>query len=183
MKYSRRKFLNSAGITGLFGISSLLYSCSETKGLDGILMDEEEGEILYIGNERKAKITIKISGRSHPSAPFSLLTEIISPGDYIPEHKHLSEDEFIFIIRGIADVQNGDEVRKLKGGGMAFIPRATWHGLRNEGNDYVHMVFGYSPAGFEDYFRQIGVKSVKDKLGFSQKDWDRTSRKYDVIFR
>ena len=34
---------------------------------------------------------------------------------------------------------------------MASIPKDTWHGLKNNGIDYVHMFFVYSPAGFEDY--------------------------------
>lgn len=183
MKYSRRSFLNSAGIAGIFGISNYLNACTSTRNSDGILMDAEEGEIVYIGNQRKAKITFKISEKSHPTTEFSLLTEIIPPGDFIPEHKHLNEDEFIFIYRGMAEVQIADEVKTIQPGGIAYIPRGNWHGLKNNGNDYVHMFFGYSPAGFEDYFRAIGVKSVQDKLGFSKEDWDRTSRKYGVIYR
>lgn len=44
-------------------------------------------------------------------------------------------------------------------GSMALVPRSVWHGLRNSGDEMLRMVFGYMLAGFEDYFREIGVRA------------------------
>ena len=44
------------------------------------------------------------------------------------------------------------------------MPKGTWHGLNNTGKELLVFTFGYSPAGFEDFFRQIGtLKNVPFK--------------------
>lgn len=188
MASTRRKFIRESGplsLISLLAMDATLNSCSteQTTSMPSRFCKEEDGEVVYIGSTRKAKVIIKFSKANHPGITTSFLTEIIPPGDYIPEHKHLNEDEFIFIQRGEAMVMVDEKNEKLQPGDLAFIPRRTWHGLKNQGNDYIHMLFGYSPAGFEDYFRTIGVESVKDNLNFSKEDWDRTSKKYGVVYR
>ena len=170
---------------GLVSLAGLAGSCSEScaHGSKGQILYAGAGEVYYIGNRRKAKVTIKISKASDPCTPMSLLSEIIPPGDYIPVHQHLNEDEFIFIYRGNASVFVEHEEQEMLPGDLAFIPRKKWHGLKNKGNEYVHMIFGYSPAGFEDYFRAIGTKSIKDKTNLSPEAWEETSKKYGVIYR
>jgi hypothetical protein len=38
-----------------------------------------------------------------------------------------------------------------------FVPKGVWHGLKNNGTENIDMRFGYSPAGLEGFFREIGV--------------------------
>jgi len=184
---TRRRFLSKSSQISILPLFSLVHSlsaCSSSRaGGKGEFFKMDEGETWYIGNTRKAKVTIKVSRIQNPSAGFSLLKEIIPPGDFIPEHKHQNEDEFIFIERGIANVLIGENEETLNPGDLAFVPKRSWHGLKNEGNDYVHMFFGYSPAGFEDYFRKIGVRKTIETPNLSASTFESINKKYGVTYR
>ncbi len=184
METPRRTFLKYSGLAGL---SLLLSSCQEKDTPEETSVSRvfppEEGETWYIGFAHMAKVTILVS-RTEESVPgMSLLTELIPPGDGIPEHRHLNEDEFIWIQSGSALVKVGEREVKLEPGGMAYVSRGTWHGLRNKSTDPVIMFFGYTPSGFEDYFRAIGVKDPDRRLQFSGQEWELISRRYGVEFR
>jgi quercetin dioxygenase-like cupin family protein len=113
----------------------------------------------------------------------SLLTEDIKPGDGIPVHKHSSEEEFIFIVKGNGIFTLGDEQYEVTSGSMALVPRMVWHGLHNKSNKMLKMLFGYSPSGFEDYFRAIGVKPGEPGKELSVEDWQRINNKFGVEYR
>lgn len=187
-KHPRRDFLKHsfpAVILPSTVIPGLLASCQnrDNHGRRPIVIRQSTGEIWYIGNTRKARVTIKHSKNDDPSILTSILHEIIPPRDFIPEHKHSHEDEFIYIERGEANVLVGTESEILMPGDLAYIPKNTWHGLKNEGHDYVHMLFGYSPAGFEDYFRRIGVRKSTENPNLSPSDFEAINKKYGVIYR
>jgi hypothetical protein len=40
---------------------------------------------------------------------------------------------------------------------VALVPKGTWHGLKNTGAENIEMHFGYTPAGFEGFFREVGT--------------------------
>lgn len=187
MSETRRRFLSKSSQISIFPLFTLAHSLSACSSSiterKGEFFRMDDGETWYIGNTRKAKITIKVSKVQNPYAGFSLLKEIIPPGDFIPEHKHQNEDEFIFIEKGCANVLIGEDEKTLNPGDLGFVPKQTWHGLKNEGNDYVHMLFGYSPAGFEDYFRQIGVRKTTELPNLSGSEFESISKKYGVIYK
>lgn len=106
----------------------------------------------------------------------SLLTEDIKPGDGIPVHKHSSGEELIFIEKGNGLFTFGDQQYEVAPGSMALVPRTVWHGLRNESNEMLRMVFGYTPSGFEDYFRAIGVKPEKPWKELTGEDWQQINK-------
>jgi len=68
-------------------------------------------------------------------------------------------------------------------GSMALVPRGVWHGLRNEGDEVLRMVFGYTPAGFEDYFRAIGVRPGEPRKELSAAEWMRINADFQVTYR
>ena len=183
MDKSRRSFISKNSLLMMFGLLSPKHLYENSENLAGIVLRKDEGEIFYIGNERKSKVTIKVAKSEMFNPAMSLCTEVIPRGDGIPEHKHLNEDEFIFIHEGIAQVKVGEEITELTSSDLAYIPEKTWHGLKNINNKDVLMFFGYSPAGFEDYFRSIGVRSPNQSLGFTREDWVRTNRKYGIVYR
>ncbi|HEX3079715.1 MAG TPA: hypothetical protein VHQ04_04595, partial [Puia sp.] len=67
----------------------------------------------------------------------------------------------------------------VKPGTMGLVPSATWHSITNNSSELLVFTFGYSPAGFEDFFKQIGtpkgllfkaktpdeIKSIAEKYG------------------
>jgi quercetin dioxygenase-like cupin family protein len=183
----RRSFIKSAGIFGFVSLLSgeNLFSASNTNAMTmgpGILLNEDDGEIWYIG-QRKAQLTIMVSRKFHQFASMSLINEIVIPGDGVPVHKHSNEDEFIFVHSGKLALNIGEKVQEVGPGALAFIPKKVWHGVTNVGNEDARFYAGYSPAGFEDYFRAIGVKSKEQSLNLTSDDWQRINRNYGVVYQ
>jgi hypothetical protein len=65
----------------------------------GIVVHEDEGKHVIMGRSN-AQMTIKISDADHGIESVSFCIEDIVPGRKIPVHKHLSNDEVIFIQGG-----------------------------------------------------------------------------------
>jgi quercetin dioxygenase-like cupin family protein len=138
--------------------------------------------VYYIG-ERKAKVSIKVDKRNKGSKNISILTEDIHADDGIPVHKHGAEEELIYIEKGRGILTYGENEYPVEAGSMALVPRGTWHGLRNESDDLLRMLFAYTPAGFEDYFRAIGTKAAEKEKQLSAEDWARINDNFEVIYR
>ncbi|MEM8508749.1 MAG: cupin domain-containing protein [Bacteroidota bacterium] len=183
---NRREFIRKMGLfsslclTGGPKVYSDMYFFENPQG---IILREEEGEVWYIGNERKAEVTIKVAKSAGYTPELSLLTEKIPPGDGIPVHKHLNEEEFICIQKGRVEITLGNTTQEGKSGDLIYVPRTTWHGFKNIDQEEVSILFGYSPAGVEDYFRAIGTKQVDQDLGFTAEDWMLTNQKFGVVYK
>jgi mannose-6-phosphate isomerase-like protein (cupin superfamily) len=147
-----------------------------------LVCDPDDGAVYLIG-ARQGRVTIKIDKRNTGVAAMSLLTEDIVPGDGIPVHKHGAEEEWIVIERGRGVLTFGEETFRVVPGSMALVPRGVWHGLRNEGEEPLQMVFGYTPAGFEDYFRAIGVRPGEPRKELSAAEWSRINADFHVTYR
>lgn len=182
---SRKGFLTSATFLGIGSILCRIPALEQHSVIDSnpdLVLNPEEGEVYLIG-ERKGRVTIKVDKQNKGIETLSLLNEEIMPGDGIPVHKHSSEEELIFIEKGTGVLTFGDEQYEVKSGSMALVPRRVWHGLRNESNEMLKMVYGYTPAGFEDYFRAIGVKPGEPWKELSGKEWQQINNKFGVVYR
>lgn len=183
---NRRTFLQKLGVFStlcLTGMYNSLEANNVLKDSNGLIIKADEGEVRFIGNTRKAKVNIKVSKTADYTPEISLLTELITPQDGIPIHKHLNEDEFLFVHKGTVEITLGDAIQTGEPGDLIYVPKNTWHGFKNNCEEDVIMFFGYSPSGFEDYFRQIGTMRIDEELGFTNEDWVRTNKKYGVVYR
>ena len=183
---TRRDFVQSSGAAGIAGFFSFLPAPSSgSASLNSdpdLVLDPDEGEVYLIG-ERQGRVTIKVDKRNKGVETLSLLTEDIVPGDGIPVHKHAAEEELIFVEDGRGVFTFGVDEYDVTPGSMALVPRGVWHGLRNEGDEILRMVFGYTPAGFEDYFRAIGVRSGESWKGLTNEDWARINAEFGITYR
>jgi hypothetical protein len=95
----RRKFLRkgAAGVVAvLFGSLPKAAFSQPASGSDkGLIVREAEG--IHILTRRKVPITIKISKTKNGIDGISFCTEDMSPGRKMRVHKHLNNDELIFI--------------------------------------------------------------------------------------
>lgn len=96
---------------------------------------------------------LKVSPQNNGSHHLVFGTEDLHPGDEIPLHKHLGQDEIVTIQTGIVHVHLGDQERDLHAGGMVFIPAYTWVSLKPISNDTVSIAFVFSAPGFENLMR------------------------------
>ena len=80
-------------------------------------------------------------------------TEDMQPRDEFPLHKHLGQDEILYIVEGTVHAHVGSQERDVHAGGTIFIPARTWVNVKNTGADIARVVFVFSAPGFEDYMR------------------------------
>lgn len=183
---SRRTFVRSTGAAGLLGLFPALAvpvtGAPSAGASSDLLRGSDEGEVYLIG-PRRGRVTIKVDRSTHGVETLSLLTEDIVPGDGVPVHRHAAEEELIYIERGRGVFTFGDEEHEVVPGSMAVVPRGVWHGLRNEGEEMLRMVFGYAPAGFEDYFRAIGVPPEEPSKDLAPEDWARINEQFGITYR
>jgi quercetin dioxygenase-like cupin family protein len=100
---------------------------------------------------------LKVSPRNNGSQRLVMGTEDLLPGDAIPRHKHLGQDEIVLVQSGVIHVQVGDQQRDLHAGGIAFIPAYTWVSVKNTATQPASMVFVFSAPGFEAHMRCVSV--------------------------
>ena len=87
----------------------------------------------------------------------SFLSESFRPGDELPVHKHLNEDELIFFHKGTGVFTLGEKQYQITEGAVVLVPKGVWHGLKNNGTENIEMRIEYTPSGFEGFFREVGT--------------------------
>ena len=181
----RRKFLQ-AGATGIvsvfFGTLPKIGSSQSVAEHDkGLIVREAEGT--HILTRRKVPITIKISKVKNGIDGISFCTEDVTPGRKMRVHKHLNNEELIFIHKGQGALTLDEQLVEVKTGDVVFVPRNTWHGLDNTGDENLLMVFQYSPAGFEEYFIENGTPAgMPDKIR-TEEEYAATEKKYGMVYK
>ncbi len=181
----RRKFLQ-LGATGLFStllasLPKISFSQPTSNPDKGIVVREDEG--IHILTRRKVPITIKISKAKHGVESISFCVEDMSPGRKMRVHKHLNNDELIFIHKGEGTLTLDEEIIKVKIGDVVFVPRGIWHGLDNTGAENLLMVFQYSPAGFEEYFVENGTPVGMQAKERSEEEYILAEKKYGMVYK
>ena len=82
----------------------------------------------------------------HPIAPHALCA---------PMHRHANEDEYSYVLEGRMGAKLGDDVVFAEAGDLVFKPRNQWHTFWNPGDEPARVLEIISPAGFENYFREL----------------------------
>jgi quercetin dioxygenase-like cupin family protein len=110
-----------------------------------------EGEARML--QGRKPIWIKVDPQTLGSRSFTVGMEDMPPGDSIGVHKHMTEDEIVFVHRGAVQVTLGDSTHPAVAGGLVFIPRGTWNGFHTMGADTATIVFMFNTPGFEKCLR------------------------------
>ena len=181
----RRKFLQ----VGIVGFCTAFFAHFPKLGFSkpaagsgkGIVVREEEGT--HILPRRKVPITVKISKAKHGVEGISFCVEDMSPGRKMRIHKHLNNDELIFIHKGEGTMTLDEETISVKTGDVVFVPRETWHGLDNTGTENLKMVFQYSPAGFEEYFIENGTPVGMPAKVRSDEEYALAEKTYGMVYK
>ena len=184
IQHHRRSFLQ----TGLLGFCTAIFaalpkiSFARPNSNKAILVRESEGVHILTGR-RQVPITVKISKARHGVDNISFCIEDMTPGRKMRIHKHLNNDELIFIHKGEGTVTLDEERIDVKTGDVIFIPRDTWHGLDNTGKENLSMAFQYSPAGFEEYFIENGTLVGMPAKVKSEEEYALTEKKYGMVYK
>lgn len=182
----RRKFLQigfAGFITTLFtGLPKMIFAQSNTDNTKGVVVHEDEGEHIITGRS-KVQMTMKISKKQQGIDNISFSVENMSPGRKMRIHKHLNNDELIFIHKGEGTFTLDEQSIEVKTGSVIFVPRGIWHGLDNTGKENLQMVFQYSPAGFEEYFIENGTPLGMPPKERTKEEYSLTEKKYGMVYK
>jgi mannose-6-phosphate isomerase-like protein (cupin superfamily) len=87
---------------------------------------------------------------------FSLVEHPIPPHALAaPLHTHHNEDEYSYVLEGRVGIQLGSEVFEVGPGELVVKPRGIAHTFWNAGERPARLLELISPAGFENYFREV----------------------------
>lgn len=111
-----------------------------------------EGEVVHL---LALGVRFMIDGEPTDGA-FSLVEHPLPPRALgSPVHTHRNEDEYSYVLEGRVGVQLGDDVLEAGPGELVFKPRGVPHAFWNAGDEPARLLEIISPAGFENYFREL----------------------------
>ena len=95
---------------------------------------------------------------------YSLVEMHGPPGDTPPLHVHRREDEAFHVLEGRLRLFVGDDVIDVGPGESAIAPAGVPHVYRVESQEPARWLVVCSPAGFEDFVREVGEAAEDDAL-------------------
>ncbi|HEX9121803.1 MAG TPA: cupin domain-containing protein, partial [Actinomycetota bacterium] len=120
------------------------------------LLGPDEGEALWVRGNR---FTFKASG-GDVGGGFAAVETLLHPVAAAPAHVHEQTDEALYVIEGEIVVEVGEERFRGVPGSFGFLPRGIPHRYLPQEPGPVRVLWFLSPAGFEDFWRDIGTPVV-----------------------
>jgi quercetin dioxygenase-like cupin family protein len=148
-----------------------------------LLLEKDEGERRIWREPPPGDFILKVSPRNNGSQHLVMGTEDMHPGDEFPMHKHLGQDEILYIVKGTVHAHVGDQERDVHAGGTVFIPALTWVNVRNAGTDTASVVFVFSAPGFENYMRCDSVLPNEKVMPLSPEQMKACEHEGHVIYK
>jgi len=116
------------------------------------LLGPGQGEVVHL---LALGVRFMIDGERTGGA-FSLVEHPLPPRALgAPLHTHRNEDEYSYVLEGRFGVQLGDEVLEAGPGDLVCKPRGVAHAFWNAAEEPARLLELISPAGFENYFRDL----------------------------
>jgi quercetin dioxygenase-like cupin family protein len=124
--------------------------------MEGVLarhtLGPDEGQVVHL---LALGVRFMIDGDATGGA-FSLVEHPLPPRALgAPVHTHRNEDEYSYVLEGRVGVQLGGDVIEAGPGNLVFKPRGVAHAFWNAGDEQARLLEIISPAGFENYFREL----------------------------
>ena len=120
--------------------------------IERIAIQPAEGATVDFGS---LGVVWKIEG-SETAGRFSIVEHPIPRRSLAaPLHFHHNEDEYSYVLEGMLRALLGDQVVLGTPGSWVLKPRGEWHTFWNAGDTPCRIVEVFSPAGFENYFREV----------------------------
>jgi quercetin dioxygenase-like cupin family protein len=110
-----------------------------------------EGRAGYLGG---IGVVFKLWGKDTRGA-LSIVEHPFDVGALVAPHLHTREDDYSIVTEGEIGFRSGDREVVLGPGGYITKPRGELHAMWNAGKTPARMIEIISPAGFEEYFREV----------------------------
>jgi quercetin dioxygenase-like cupin family protein len=120
--------------------------------MDPVLYGPGEGEHHDVG---PAQIVIKVAGE-HTGDSFFLAESTLAPGFAgPPPHRHRELHDMFYVLDGTLTLRLGDRTIEAGPGSFACVPPGVVHTFRNDSDDPVRLLNFNTPAGWENYMRDL----------------------------
>jgi len=106
----------------------------------------------------KKPLIFKVDPVTAGSDTLMVGTEEMPPGNRIPTHKHLYEDEVIFVHKGAVRVTLAGREYDAETGATVFIPHGNWIGVENVSNEPAMILFFFNKPAFEQCLRALSSR-------------------------
>ncbi len=127
-------------------------SRNSTTTIERIAIQPQEGESVDFGS---LGVVWKIEG-AESEERFSVVEHPIPPRTLAAAlHFHHNEDEYSYVLEGTLGALLGENVVEADPASWVFKPRGEWHAFWNAGDTPCRIIEVISPAGFENYFREV----------------------------
>lgn len=145
-----------------------------------------EAKCLILGDNDGEKLVrrwgypflLKIDETRSGARQFIVGAETIPPRKGIHVHKHEYAEELLIINSGSGTATLGDQVAPVGKGTVIFIPRRTWHGLANTGDDDINLLWIFPKPGMDRYFRATSLSDCEKSLPLSREELGRIRRRF-----
>ena len=148
-----------------------------------LLLEKNEGERRIWREPPPGDFILKVSPKNNGSQHLVMGTEDMAPGDEFPTHRHLEQDEILYIVKGTVHAHVGDQEGDLHTGGTVFIPANTWVDVKNAASETASVVFVFSAPGFENYMRCDSVLPNEKVIPLSIEEQRACSHEGHVIYK
>jgi quercetin dioxygenase-like cupin family protein len=106
----------------------------------------------------KKPLIFKVDPVTAGSDTLMVGTEEMPPGNKIPTHKHLYEDEVIFVHKGGVRVTLAGHQYDATTGATVFIPHGSWIGVENASSEPAMILFFFNKPAFEQCLRAVSSR-------------------------
>ena len=179
---SRRQLVQTQSLGHLSSLMlAVPFVAKDPSDLMGIVVNHNERKTIQLTGETAIAKTIMEKNKGVQSIAF--FCEFYKPGHALPVHKHLEEDELIFLRKGSALLTLGDNHYQIKKGAFVFVTRGVWHGLQNNGSDDMEVLFRYSTLGFKDILTKVGTQIDHTYINKQVNQRRAIAKKWGMIFK
>jgi len=95
-------------------------------------------------------VEVKLSA-AQTEGRYTIQDEHWHPGFDVPPHFHKEHAETFYLLDGQFEWTVGGETHLMSAGDLVYIPPNTVHAVHVVGNKDAHVLFVYSPGGYEHY--------------------------------
>lgn len=104
-----------------------------------------------------------LASTKQTSGAFSLMEYRSRPGNEPPPHRHLGQDELLYILEGEIEAYTPDLIATIGVGGSLFLPRDQAHAWYVN-SPTLRMLILTVPAGLEEYFAAMASPATSMEL-------------------
>jgi quercetin dioxygenase-like cupin family protein len=123
---------------------------------EGMLLGTMEGEARFLGLERVPTL-IKVDSATVGAAELFVFQRTLDPGASFGYHRHVQNDEVIFVHTGELTATVARQARQAPTGATIFVPAGAWMNLENRSAAPAVVLIVFAAPHMARYIRALGT--------------------------